>query len=156
MVNFAMGNVKKWGKILAILVIGLVVVVNSISSGLSAVASIVPSTPKVSEEDKKEILRLMKEMDETCGKKLSEGYTLVGSKDTNWKAVLSIYFAYYNNDLVNKSTGTYMDMIEEASRKYGVDKWINQVTPDYPHTRGEYRAAFIDEWFKPVNDVEDE
>ena len=124
MVNFAMGNVKKWGKILAILVIGLVVVVNSISSGLSAVASIVPSTPKVSEEDKKEILRLMKEMDEACGKKLSEGYTLVGSKDTNWKAVLSIYFAYYNNDLVNKSTGTYMDMIEEASRKYGVDKWI--------------------------------
>ena len=55
MVNLAMGNVKKWGKILAILVIGLVVVVNSISSGLSAVASIVPSTPKVSEEDKKEI-----------------------------------------------------------------------------------------------------
>lgn len=124
MVNFAMANVKKWGKILAILVIGLVVVVNSISSGLSAVASIVPSTPKVSEEDKKEILRLMKELDDACGKKLSEGYTLVGSKDTNWKAVLSIYFAYYNNDLVNKSTGTYMDMIEEASRKYGVDKWI--------------------------------
>ena len=124
MVNFAMGNVKKWGKILAILVIGLVVVVNSISSGLSAVGSIVPSTPKVSEEDKKEILRLMKELDDACGKKLSEGYTLVGSKDTDWKAVLSIYFAYYNNDLVNKSTGTYMNMIEEASRKYGVDKWI--------------------------------
>ena len=53
MTNLAMGNVKKWGKILAILVIGLVVVVNSISSGLSAVASIVPSTQKVSEEDKK-------------------------------------------------------------------------------------------------------
>ena len=101
MVNFAMGNVKKWGKILAILVIGLVVVVNSISSGLSAVGSIVPSTPKVSEEDKKEILRFMKELDDACGKKLSEGYTLVGSKDTDWKAVLSIYFAYYNNDLVN-------------------------------------------------------
>lgn len=40
--------------------------------------------------------------------------------------------------------------------KDGVNKWINQVTPEYPHTRGEYRIAFIDEWFKPVNDVEDE
>ena len=124
MVNLAMGNVKKWGKILAVLVIGLVVVVNSISSGLSAVASVVPSTPKMSEEDKKEIIELMKQLDADCGKKLSSGYTLVGSKDTNWKAALSIYFAYHNNDLVNRTTGTYMDMIEEASKKYGVDKWL--------------------------------
>jgi hypothetical protein len=124
MVNFAMGNVKKWGKILAVLVIGLVVIVNSISSGLSAVASVVPSTPKMSEEDKKEIIELMKQLDADCGKKLSSGYTLVGSKDTNWKSALSIYFAYHNNDLVNQTTGTYMDMIEEASRKYGVDKWL--------------------------------
>ena len=126
MVNYAMGNVKKWGKILAVLVIGLVVVINSISSGLSAVASVVPSTPKMSEEDKKEIIELMKQLDADCGKKLSGSYTIVGPKDTNWKAALSIYFGYHLNDLENKTTttGTYMNIIEEASRKYGVDKWI--------------------------------
>lgn len=40
--------------------------------------------------------------------------------------------------------------------KKGVDKWIKDVTPDYPHSRSEYRLAFIDEWFKPIKEDNDE
>lgn len=33
---------------------------------------------------------------------------------------------------------------------------VRHVTPEYPHTRGEYRLAFIDEWFKPIKDINDD
>ena len=37
-----------------------------------------------------------------------------------------------------------------------VDKWLRQVTSEYPHTRGEYLLAFTDEWFKPIKDINDD
>jgi hypothetical protein len=38
----------------------------------------------------------------------------------------------------------------------GIDKWLRNVTPFYPHTRGEYLEAFKNEYAKSIKETENE
>lgn len=116
---FLIGAVVVGGLIICIIL--LVTMCFSIFSGAKAMPNI---------EDKETVIRCMQSLDEITGKQLIKDYSVIGEVDEDWKAVLSLTLGKYDNDLseVNMSvgesvewTGTYADIINEASRIYNVD-----------------------------------
>lgn len=77
------------------------------------------------------IIQCMQSLDKATGKKLVRNYSTNGAIDENWKSVLSLTLAKYNNDLseVNMDevgtttewTGSYADIINYASETYNID-----------------------------------
>ena len=97
--DIATGKVKKWGKILAMVAIGGVVVVNTISSAISSVASITyAGTPEITDENKDRLKEMMESLDQATGRNLVKDFTLEGESE-DWKAVLSLLMGYYKNNL---------------------------------------------------------
>ena len=101
MVNFAMGNVKKWWKPLALIGICGIVVVNTISACITTVGGISDEvTPKLPVEDVESLKQAMRSLDQATGKRLYQDFTITG-KEEDWKAVLSLLIGYHKNDLSN-------------------------------------------------------
>jgi GH24 family phage-related lysozyme (muramidase) len=101
MVNFAMGNVKKWWKPLALIGICGIVVVNTISACITTVGGISDEvTPKLPVEDVESLKQAMRSLDQATGKRLYQDFTITGENE-DWKAVLSLLIGYHKNDLSN-------------------------------------------------------
>lgn len=99
MVNFAMGNVKKWWKPLAMIGICGIVVVNTISSAIGSIGSVAyAGTPEITDENKDRLKEMMESLDQATGRNLVKDFTLEG-KTEDWKAVLSLLMGYYKNNL---------------------------------------------------------
>lgn len=114
----------------------LLITIMSLSGILGAVGAAYSSMPKVTEEQATRLISLMEKLDLECGSKLKNGYTLTGKKDLNWKAVLSITQAKYNNDLTSLNdeiiigdatgtwNGTYSELINCAATTYNVSPYL--------------------------------
>ena len=99
MVNFAMGNVKKWWKPLAMIGICGIVVVNTITSAIGTIGSVAyAGTPEITDENKDRLKEMMESLDQATGRNLVKDFTLEG-KTEDWKAVLSLLMGYYKNNL---------------------------------------------------------
>ena len=99
MVNFAMGNVKKWWKPLAMIGICGIVVINTISSAIGSIGSVAyAGTPEITDENKDRLKEMMESLDQATGRNLVKDFTLEG-KTEDWKAVLSLLMGYYKNNL---------------------------------------------------------
>lgn len=70
-----------------------------------------------------QIIEEMEQLDIQCGSKLSEGFTITGDTEGDWKTVLSLYMGCYDSE-ISEVSGTYVSAIEQASATYGVDKWL--------------------------------
>lgn len=99
MVNFAMGNVKKWWKPLALIGICGIVVINTISSAIGSIGSVAyAGTPEITDENKDRLKEMMESLDQATGRNLVKDFTLEGETE-DWKAVLSLLMGYYKNNL---------------------------------------------------------
>ena len=99
MVNFAMGNVKKWWKPLAMIGLCGIVVVNTITSAIGTIGSVAyAGTPEITDENKDRLKEMMESLDQATGRNLVKDFTLEG-KTEDWKAVLSLLMGYYKNNL---------------------------------------------------------
>ena len=65
MVNFAMGNVKKWWKPLALIGICGIVVINTISSAIGSIGSVAyAGTPEITDENKDRLKEMMESLND--------------------------------------------------------------------------------------------
>lgn len=105
--------------------------ISCVSSIASVGATVSPNiTPKVKEK----IVELMKDLDSGCGKKLSSSFTLEGSTETDWRAVLALTVAAYKNDLtgfdekiqtnVSLGSGNYAELVTHYAELNGLDPYI--------------------------------
>ena len=106
---------------LLLVIVLLVVLCFSVFTGVQVMPGI---------EDKEAVIKCMQALDSYTGKQLVREYKTVGDIDEDWKAVLSLTLGKYNNDLsevdmsVGESiewTGSYADVINEASATYNID-----------------------------------
>ena len=89
----------KWIAIGLACLLLLLLSVSAISC-VSSIASVGANvSPNISPEVKEKIVKLMEDLDSSCGKKLSSNFTIEGSTETDWRTVLSLLFGYYKNNL---------------------------------------------------------
>ena len=105
-------------------IVGVFLLVILATSVVTAVAGVFMDEPKIDMEAQTKLVEMMNQLDKSCSQKLDEDFQVIGSVDTDWKAALSLYMGYHNNDLVGKEKSSYEKIIEEAAEKYGLDKWL--------------------------------
>lgn len=108
------------------------------TSAISCVTSIASvganARPNITPEVKDKIVKLMEDLDSSCGKRLSSNFTLEGNTDTDWKTVLALTVAAYNNDLsafnekvqtnVSLGSGNYAELVQYYAEINGLDPYI--------------------------------
>lgn len=125
---------------IGVVVIGGLLLLMIIISSVSSVAGIFSSSsnsPNISEEQATKLISLMEALDKECGGKLKSGFSITGNINENWKSVLALTLAMYNNDLTDLEedivvdsniggtwSGTYSELINNASTAHGVSPYL--------------------------------
>lgn len=114
--------------IIAIIVIVVLSIVMSLINILGSGA--VTSRPNITDAQVTKLISMMEALDNECGGKLNAGFRTTGDLNVDWKAVLSLTVAMYDNDLtelegevISNSTpwsGSYADLINEAANYHHV------------------------------------
>ena len=113
----------------------LLLLATSAISCVSSVASVgANATPNITPEVKEKIVKLMEDLDSSCGKKLSSNFTIEGNTETDWKTVLALTVASYKNDLstfdekmqtnVSLGSGNYAELVTHYAEINGLDPYI--------------------------------
>ena len=113
----------------------LLLLATSAISCVSSVASVgANATPNITPEVKEKIVKLMEDLDSSCGKKLSSNFTLEGNTETDWRTVLALTVAAYKNDLssfdekiqsnVSLGSGNYAELVTHYAEINGLDPYI--------------------------------
>ena len=113
----------------------LLLLATSAISCVSSVASVgANATPNITPEVKEKIVKLMEDLDSSCGKKLSSNFTIEGNVDTDWKTVLALTVAAYKNDLsafdekiqtnVSLGSGNYAELVTHYAEINGLDPYV--------------------------------
>ena len=124
----------KWIAIGLACLLLLLLSVSAISC-VSSVASVgANATPNITPEVKEKIVKLMEDLDKSCGKKLSSNFTIEGSSEVDWRTVLALTVAAYKNDLsafdekvqtnVSLGSGNYAELVQHYSEINGLDPYV--------------------------------
>ena len=120
--------------------IGGLLLVMIIISAVSSVAGIFSSSsnsPNISEEQATKLISLMESLDNECSGKLKSGFSIIGNVNEDWKSVLALTLAMYNNDLTDLEkdividsniagswSGTYSELINNAANTHRVSPYL--------------------------------
>lgn len=115
----------------------LIMIVISAISSVAGIFSSSSNSPNISEEQATKLISLMESLDNECSEKLISGFSITGNVSEDWKSVLALTLAIYNNDLTDleKDTvidsnisgswsGTYSELVNNAANTHGVSPYL--------------------------------